>query len=345
MSSLTLCLSFVAVLFVADDHRRSVFKRFLCRNKRDDRPAEVANSEDSKSSIPSVSAPALKSNHQKSQMPLDLKSEEHKELVYDDDDDANANLSKEPGIFGRSCLGFSTKGKVSKETDDVQPPLIGKSELRRSRSMSPDSRSSPEALESADETPLPSKERATSKSKTWDGHRISMPSKSLLLPGKTSRSRSQDSLRNFHSCECRLDSFELRPAGPHEDAKKTRRAAHGRVLDSHDYISRAFRKYRRLKGLSLQREGCYASHQPRTIYRMPRSLSQDSGLNELARSKGQTTSEGVSKFPCDLKTVNLRNGAALSKNRPHDIIPSASIVIFFILFRINSGLFLSVYSY
>lgn len=320
----------MAVVFVADGHRHSVFRRFLCRNKRDDRTTEVANSEDSSPSIPPVSTPALKSNHQKSQPPLHLESEGHKELIYDDDE--NANMSKESGIFGRSCLGFSAKGKTSKEPDDVQPPLIGKSEPRRSRSMSPDSRSSSENLESPDEAPLPPKERARSKSKTWDGHRMSVPSKSLALPGKTSRSRSQDSLRNFRSCECRSDSFELRPA---EDVRKTRRAVRGRVPDAHDYVSRAFRKYRRLKGLSLQREGCYASHQRTTIYRTPRSFSQDSGLNALARVRDQATSEAVSQFPCDLKTINLRNGATVSKNRPRDITRNASIFSTFLLFYLE----------
>lgn len=267
---------------------KSLFKRLLYRNKKltGNDAVQTVKEENLMLTTPSKGTHTSRLKSQESDH-LQTVSEKQEEPVKVKTKSAmKSNSTRETsGLLRRSCLGFTTRKKspVKDETENGRELILTRqTRTQRSRSMSPDSRSSTLNL-TLDEMSIATEDCKAPRSRTLEDKRKSIPAEKRLSFKNKQHFKSTESLYDFDGRDQHQTGkiFELELSRPHEVIVKTKRTVLEHFPDSHKYISRVYRKYHKMKGSSARKVSRYIGHHRNLLYRSGQSLSQDSGLNHI----------------------------------------------------------------
>lgn len=267
---------------------KSLFKRLLYRNKKlpSNDAVQMVKEENLTVTTPPEGTPCTSRPKSREADRLQTVSEKQEEPVKVKTKSAmKSNSTRETsGFLRRSCLGFTTRKKspVKDETENGRELILSRqTRTQRSRSMSPDSRSSTLNL-TLDEVSIATEDCKAPRSRTLEDKWKSIPAEKQPSFKNKQHFKSTESLYDFDGRDQHQTGkiFELELSRPHEVIVKTKRTVLEHFPDSHKYISRVYRKYHKMKGSSARKVGRYIGRH-RNLYRSGRSLSQDSGLNHI----------------------------------------------------------------
>lgn len=297
--------------------QKSLFKRILYRNKKlsDNDAVKTVKEETLTVATPSEATPCTSRLKSRESSHLQTTNEKQLEPIKVKTKSAvKSNSTRETsGLLRRSCLGFTTS-KKSPVKDEMENGggvvLTRQTRVQRSRSMSPDPRTSSlnltlDEASVAEEDYKEEEDYKAPKNRTLEHKRKSAPTEKQASLKNKLHFKSTESLYDFDGRDDVHRTgkiFELEFSRPHEVVVKTKRTVVEHLPDSHNhkYISRAYRKYHKMKDSSARKVSRYIGRRGNLLHRAGRSLSQDSGMNRI----GEEAEKG-SPF---LEFCHRRNG-------------------------------------